>query len=105
MNQKSDVSVNNNSSFGNVISWIFGVVVFAIGIVNTFWGNDTVFGIFILLISLVYVIPVNTILRKIAGFSIPFMPILKVLLGIFVLWAALGVGELFDKIELMKMDL
>ena len=39
------------------------------------------------------------------GFSIPGMGIVKILLGIFILWASLGVGELFDKIELMKMDL
>ncbi len=33
------------------------------------------------------------------------MGIVKILLGIFILWASFGVGELFDKIELMKMDL
>ncbi|HEX8367756.1 MAG TPA: hypothetical protein VF604_04240 [Pyrinomonadaceae bacterium] len=35
------------------------------------------------------------------GFSIPGMGIVKILLGIFILWAAFGVGELFDKIDLM----
>lgn len=88
-------------NIGNIISWIFGVIVFAIGIVNTFWGNDTAFGIFILLISLVYFLPVNELLKKFTGFSIPKMGLIKTGLGFFVIWASLGVGELFDKIEMM----
>ncbi len=88
-------------NIGNIISWIFGVIVFAIGIVNTFWGNDAAFGIFILLISLVYFLPVNELLKKFTGFSIPKMGLIKTGLGFFVIWASLGVGELFDKIEMM----
>ena len=88
-------------NIGNILSWIFGVIVFAIGIVNTFWGNDTAFGIFILLISLVYFLPVNELLKEITGFSIPKMGLIKIGLGLFVIWASLGVGELFDKIEMM----
>ena len=96
--------MNNNSNVSDIISWIFGVVFFAIGVVNTFWGNDPGFGVFILLLSLVYFLPVNDILKKMTGFSIPRMGIVKILPGIFILWAALGVGELFDKIDLMMMD-
>ena len=87
------------------MGWIFGIAVFAAGGVNTFWGNDPGFGVFILLLSFVYFLPVNDILKKMTGFSIPGMGIVKILLGIFILWAALGVGELFDKIDLMMMDL
>lgn len=29
----------------------------------------------------------------------------KIILGIFIIWAALGVGELFDKIDLMMVNL
>ena len=96
--------MNNNSIVLNIISWIFGIVFFAIGVVNTFWGNDPGFGVFILLLSFIYFLPVNDILKKMTGFSIPGMGIIKILLGIFILWAALGVGELFDKIELMMTD-
>jgi hypothetical protein len=88
-------------NIGTIFSWIFGVIVFAIGIVNTFWGNDTAFGIFILILSFVYFLPVNELLKKITGFSIPKMGLIKIGLGFFVIWASLGVGELFDKIELM----
>ena len=97
--------MNNNSIVLNIISWLFGIVFFAIGVVNTFWGNDPGFGIFIILLSFVYFLPVNDILQKMTGFSIPRMGIVKILLGIFILWAALGVGELFDKINLMMTDL
>lgn len=97
--------MNNKSIVLNIISWIFGAVVLAVGLVNTFWGNDPGFGIFIIFLSLVYFLPVNDILRKISGFEIPKMGIVKILQGIFILWAALGVGELFDKIDLMMTDL
>jgi len=95
----------DKSNASNVISWLFGIVVVAIGVVNVFWGNDRGFGIFLLLLSFVYFLPVNAILRKLTGFSIPKMGIVKIVLGIFVIWASLGVGELFDKIELMMSDL
>ena len=97
--------MDNKSIVLNIISWLFGIVFFVIGVVNTFWGNDPGFGVFILLLSLVYFLPVNDILKKMIGFSIPRMGIVKILLGIFILWATLGVGELFDKIDLMMMDL
>jgi hypothetical protein len=95
--------MNNKLNVWNIISWIFGLTVFAIGLVNMFWGNDPGFGIFLILLSFVYFPPVNAIFKKSTGFSIP-API-KILLGIFIIWAALGVGELFDKIDLMLKDL
>lgn len=97
--------MTGKTNAADIISWLFGIVVVAIGIVNVFWGNDMEFGIFLLLLSFIYFLPVNSILRKIAGFSIPKMGIIKIVLGIFVLWASLGVGELFDKIDLMMHDL
>jgi hypothetical protein len=74
----------------------------AIGLVNTFWGNDPFFGIFILLVSLIYFPPVNSLFMQLTTFSIPL--VIKILLGLIVVWAALGVGELFDKVDLMMMD-
>ena len=90
-------------SIRNIISWIFGIVVFAIGIVNTFWGNDPEFGVFVMLLSFAYFPPVTDLFQKITGFKIPGL--LLIILGIFVLWAAFGVGELFDKIDLMMMSI
>jgi uncharacterized membrane protein HdeD (DUF308 family) len=97
--------MNNKSTVLNWISWLFGIVVFAIGTVNIFWGNDPGFGVFLLLLSFVYFLPVNAILRKMSGFSIPRRGIVRIVLSILIIWASFGVGELFDKIDLMMMDL
>lgn len=94
--------MNNKLNMLNLISWLFGTIVFAIGIVNTCWGNDPGFGVFLLLISFIYFPPAENFFRKKTGFSIH--RIIKILLGVFIIWAALGVGELFDKIDLMMMD-
>ncbi|RDV12611.1 hypothetical protein DXT99_22380 [Pontibacter diazotrophicus] len=101
---KGEIAVNDGSTALTIISRIFGVAFFAIGFINTFWGNDPGFGVFIILLSLIYFLPVDTILDKMTNFSIPIMRLVKILLGISILWASLGVGELFDKIELMMMD-
>jgi hypothetical protein len=104
MNNKLESTMKIRSVFGNIISWLFGIMVLAIGIINTFWGNDPGFGVFIFLLSFVYFLPVNTILKNWFGFSIPKIGLLKILLGIFILWASLGVGELPNKIDLMMTD-
>lgn len=104
MKSESELPANDGYTALNIISWISGIVFFSIGVVNTFWGNDPGFGIFIILLSFVYFLPVNDIFKKMTGFLIPKLRILKILLGIFIIWAALGVGELFDKIDLMMMD-
>ena len=103
MNNKSEVAMNNKSNVLNIISWLFGIAVFAVGVINTFWGNDPGFGVFLLLLSFVYFPPANAVLRKKTGFAVP--GIVKIVLGIFIIWASLGVGELFDKINLMMTDL
>lgn len=103
MNSKSEIAMSNKSIVGNIISWLFGIVFLVIGVINIFWGNDLGFGLFIVLLSFAYFPPVNVLFKKVAGFSIPV--IVKIILGIFILWASLGVGELFDKVDLMMMDL
>jgi hypothetical protein len=98
---QEETAVNDGSTALTIISWLFGLLFFAIGIVNTFWGGDTGFGIFIVLLSLIYFLPVNDILHKMLGFTIPKMWLVKILVSMFIIWAAMGVGELFDKIEMM----
>lgn len=97
------MSMNNKSNTSNTVSWIFGVIVFAIGILNMFWGNDAGFGVFLLLLAFVYFPPVNNLLKERTDFSIPLL--LKIVLSIFIIWVVLGVGELFSKIDLMMLDL
>ncbi|WP_162425831.1 hypothetical protein [Pontibacter pudoricolor] len=97
-----ETAANDGFTAPTIISWTFGLLFFTIGIVNCFWGNDPGFGIFIVLLSLLYFLPVNDdIVRKMTGFTIPKMWLVKTLVGLFIIWAATGVGELFDKVELM----
>jgi hypothetical protein len=103
MNNRTALHRETAWTFGNGFSVLFGTVVIAIGIVNTFWGNPAGFGIFLLLLSLAYFPPVNKMLKEKTGFSISLL--VKILLGLFIIWASLGVGELFDKIDLMLADL
>ena len=88
------------SLFFNAISWLFGIVVVAIGTINLFWGNDPGFGLFLLLLAAVFAPPFSVFFKEKTGFAIPGY--VKILLGLFILWAALGVGELFAKIDLMR---
>ena len=85
-----------------VINWFFGLLFSAIGLVNLFWGNDPEFGVFIMLISLMYYPPLQQMLQK----KFQFKPLkwIQIGLGVFVLWASLGVGELLEKIHLMEQS-
>lgn len=96
-------NMNKKSTFADLISWLFAVIVMAIAVVNIFWGNDAGFGVFLLLLSFVYMPPVTRMIKQRFGFSVPL--IAKILLGVFIIWASLGVGELFDKIDMMLTDL
>jgi hypothetical protein len=44
----------------------------------------------------------SAISKQAVGFPVP--KIGKIVLGIFIVWATFGVGELFDKIDLMMQD-
>ena len=105
MQSKQGTTTYEPTLVGKIISWLFGIAVLAAGIINSFWGNDTGFGIFLVLLSFIYFFPVNDIFKKMFGVPIPKIRLLKILLGIFIIWAAFGVGELFDKIEMMQNDL
>jgi len=85
------------STIGNLT---LGILFSFIGFVNTFWGNDPFYGLVIILISLIFYLPfVNTVLEKVPE---KLQLILKILIGFLIVWSSLGVGELFDKIDLMK---
>lgn len=93
--------MTNSLTFGKTTSWFFGILFFTIGFINMSYGNDTGFGIFIILLSLFYFLPLKEYLKEITGLDVRGLYIGKIAVGLFILWAALGVGELFDKIDLM----
>ena len=103
MTNKTVTATNKSSLPGDIAGWFFGAIFLAIGLINTFWGNDAGYGIFVVLLALFFLPPVQAMIKKITGFTIPL--IVKILLAVFILWSALGVGELFAKIDLMLKDL
>lgn len=95
--------MNDKKFFLVLAGWIAGLTFTVIGLINTFWGNDTIFGLFIVALSLIFYPPVTAFVKRLTGFSIPLA--VKIILGLFILWAALGVGELFDKTGMMIADI
>lgn len=91
--------MNYRSLIINLLGWICGILFSAIGIVNICWGNDAVFGIFLFALSLGYYPPLHALFRKLTGYQVH--PAIKIALAVFIIWASVGVGELFDKIDLM----
>ena len=82
-----------------LLKWLFGVLFSVIGLINCFAGNDTEFGIFILCLSVLFYPLFQELFQKKTRWSIPSFVL--IVLGVFIFWASLGVGELFDKIALL----
>jgi len=82
-----------------LLNWLFAVLFSAIGLVNCFVGNDPEFGVFILLLSLLFYPPLRLVFQQKTGWTIPSFVL--ILLGLFVLWSSIGVGELLDKIKMI----
>lgn len=80
----------------NIISWVFGIVFFVIGVLNAVLVH-IVPGIFYLLLSLIYIPATNILIKKKLGFCIPLT--VKILLGLVILWGTLAVGDLMEMFE------
>jgi hypothetical protein len=85
-----------------VSGWLFGLAAMSAGFLNIGWGNDPEFGIFVALSSLAFFPPSVSLWARLTRWPLPTW--LQWLLGFFLTWAVLGVGELFAKIALMKHD-
>jgi hypothetical protein len=81
---------------GSVMSWIFGIAVFATGVLNVFLVHP-VPGVIYLLLSFVYFPPANAVLKKRFGFSIHYL--VKIVLGLVIFFFTLGVSDLGDMID------
>ena len=80
----------------NIISWIFFIIFFIIGVLNLFLVHP-VPGVFYILLSFIYFPPATAILKKRFGFSIPRLA--KIILGLIILWGTLAVGDLMEMFE------
>lgn len=80
----------------DLISWIFGIAVFATGLLNIFLVHP-VPGVVYMLLSFVYFPPANALLRKKSGFLVP--PPVKIMLGIVIILFTFGVSDLGDMFD------
>jgi hypothetical protein len=96
MSNPSEVMTNNQSTVLNLISWLFGIVVLTVGVLNLFLVH-AVPGVIYLFLSLVYFPPANAMLKKRFGFSIPVL--VKIILAIVMILFTLGVSDLGDMID------
>lgn len=88
--------MQGNITLQNAFSWFFGIAVLTIGILNLLLIHP-VPGIIGLCLSLVFLPPVNEVLKKKTGFAIPFA--IKVVLALVIFWFTLGVSDLGDVID------
>lgn len=80
-------------------AWLTGLLFTLIGLVNVFWGNDPVFGVFLIVLSAVFYPHVLDAVRQRLNMEVPVW--LRLLLALTILWMALGVGELPEKLGMM----
>jgi drug/metabolite transporter superfamily protein YnfA len=88
--------MNQNNVVSPVFGWLFALIVIAIGVANIILVH-AVPGIIYLLLSLVFMPPVNAALKKQFDFGIPLVA--KVVLGIVIIMFTLGVSDLGDIID------
>ena len=88
--------MKKNVESSPIISWLFSIIVVAIGILNMLLVHPVPGAVFLLL-SLVYIPPANNFFKERTGFSIP--TVLKLILGILIIWFTLGPSDLGDIID------
>ena len=77
----------------NIVSFVFGLLLLTIGIMNVFMVHP-IPGIIYILVSLIFFAPTNNLLKKTLNFTIPFK--LKLIIFIIIMWFTLGVGDLTE---------
>lgn len=82
----------------SLLFFILGLILYGVGFVNLFWGNDPYFGLTILSFSVIFFTPLLFFFYKKNQKAFVYIALC---LAVFFIWASLGVGELFEKINLM----
>jgi len=77
----------------NAISWVFGLLLVTIGVMNIVLVHP-IPGIFYIVVSFLFFPPTNVFLKKKFNISIPFG--IKLILFILIMWPTLGVGDLAE---------
>jgi hypothetical protein len=96
MHNKPHTISNNKAAFENIISWIFGIIVFTIGVLNLCLVHP-VPGIVFILLSFVFFPQINILVRKYFSITIAF--VVKIILGLIIIWFTLGISDLGDMMD------
>ena len=80
----------------HIFGWVAALTIILVGILNLILIHP-VPAVAYLLLSLVYLPPVNNMLRNRVGFGIP--AVAKVMLGIVIVMFTLGVSDLGDMVD------
>ena len=80
--------------FGKLISWLFGLLVLTVGILNIIFGNDADFGVFLVLLAFLYFPPVTNYIKKQFRIALPVW--IKIVLALLCIWANLAVGAIAE---------
>ena len=80
----------------NLVNAILGITVFAIGVLNVLLVH-AIPGVIFILFSFLYLPRANPVIQKKFGVKIPSM--VKILLGIVLIWFTLGISDLGDMID------
>lgn len=85
--------MNSKSNIKNIISWIFAIIIFTIGVLNLFLVHP-VPGIVYILLSLLFIPFVNNFIKKKLGFGIHFAAL--VILFLIIMWGTLSITDLAE---------
>ena len=84
----------STKTFYNSVSFIAGLLIFIIGLLNLFRGNDPWIGIAFVSLSFIYIPAANKVLKKTVGFSVHYL--LKIILAVMLLWISMAVGAIAE---------
>lgn len=91
--------MKTNISLLDALKTILGLCFTGIGLINLFWGNDPFYGLFVIILALAFFVPFRKTVKRWTGIVLPGW--LLILIALFIVWSSVGVGELFDKIDMM----
>ena len=83
--------MNSSFTIGNIIGWLFTMLIFTLGILNLVLVHP-VPGIAYMLLSLIFFPPVKAFVSKKTGFVIPVA--FQIVLGFIIIWFTLGISDL-----------
>ncbi len=84
----------SDSSIWNPVKWVFGAIVFALGVMNILRGNDPVLGVTMIFVSALYFPPSYDRIKEVSGISLHYF--LQIVLALIIIWINIAVGAVSE---------